>query len=41
MSLTLPTPEQAAAFLAALYLIGRVGDFFSRLHVRLDPWSEA
>lgn len=39
--MTLPTPEQAAALLAALYLIGRVGDFFSRLYVRLDPWSEA
>ena len=41
MSLTLPTPEQAAAFFAVVYLIGRVGDFFSRLHVRLDKWSEA
>lgn len=27
--------------LIAAYPLGRVGDFFSRLHVRLDPWSEA
>lgn len=27
--------------LIAAYPLGRVGDFFSRLHVRLDKWSEA
>ncbi|CAB3952795.1 hypothetical protein LMG6103_03564 [Achromobacter piechaudii] len=27
--------------LCAAYPLGRLGDFFSRLYVRFDPWSEA
>lgn len=37
----LPTLSHLIGLFAALYLIGRVGDFFSRLHVRLDKWSKA